>query len=856
MVFTSFTKSSGIPCACCSRDLLERAGIPAAGDLRVEVDKPTSLEDHKGKAWVEIGVAVPDGCAACRKADWRKSAEYIAGLLLAAPTGPAGMLAWSIWKNHKDRLEKTRTMSFHVPVGLHSSIVHAVALSTKKDKEYIHESVCHAVKPYPNSEARERIYPWLYGRVCCPGDKGMRFERVKFPGEVQLITVGSDTARLNPACVVYKDRKAYIKMPGNTGNVGGFIRGSAEATQAAESLQGPPGLSAQCTSVDHVCDPTTNTPTDNTGTIPIYYGKSCSEETVASEEVTVKVTGPTHDTDIPIAAQIAPSVIPASGYGSQVGNLTKGLKERLQGKVHEPTLSRCQQRRIEREVKQIISDNLPAAKIRKWREENSCIQELLAGKKSLIEINQMLDASWDYIRDKLPETTLQVKPEMLPINKQKPDRPRVIFNDGDLHYTASCLVIKCFSDLWFGGNKNDHIKHLDKAVALEEAAKFVANSTDDQVFGEGDGSAWDFTCGEMVRNLIENKFLDHITDILFERGAEETPVLASRIEMHYRKVKHYKPKVNVKTKDTFGNTVKMVVKMIACRRSGDVGTSALNQGTNGVAWACSCLQRPSEYYKDLFDGTLKETYAMAYYLLDNPSLNVDVPVFYRCHAEGDDSFLGLDKKLHEVASKIENFWFELGFNMKIKWIPYSEEPQFGSYIGSDALIVKGKVVIWAPQLLRNLASSAWTTSRTCFPMAGKKQELNWHQVGADSLWARAMSHAKVYKEEAAYYMACSRWHASFIKGTDTVVDIDMSRKTGLCLGSNIHREEAYGRACAENTAANGQAANTLRQLVCGSNYDVAASAALVSMHTISPFDESAQALFPAEWVARAIGDSQ
>jgi len=217
-----------------------------------------------------------------------------------------------------------------------------------------------------------------------------------------------------------------------------------------------------------------------------------------------------------------------------------------------------------------------------------------------------------------------VKLEAMPEGKA----PRLLIADGDEGQVMALLTIACMERLIKKHFPSKGIKGLSKREAIRRVMsstrcgpKMADKKGKDgkrrgvSVF-EGDGSAWDTTCSEALRRIVENPVIFHIAKHVnaFLHSCPESWATA-----HYKACDLAELTLSyTKNKELH----KMVIAAI--RRSGHRGTSCCNWWVNFTCWHCSIFERPWAYL--------------------NPALRLSQDVtgglrWFASAYEGDDSWL-------------------------------------------------------------------------------------------------------------------------------------------------------------------------------------------------------------------------
>ena len=161
---------------------------------------------------------------------------------------------------------------------------------------------------------------------------------------------------------------------------------------------------------------------------------------------------------------------------------------------------------------------------------------------------------------------------------------------------------------------------------------------------EGDGSAWDTTCSEELRNCLENPIAYHVASVLKVLMAQPDSWVDA----------HCQVSVLEELSMTFKKNAELKRYIIAAiRRSGHRGTSILNWWVNFVCWHAAIFEQP-ELFLDL----------EVRYGDDHTGICRWLAAAF----EGDDSILSTTPRIaenSELYTSIMQRWERLGFNMEI-----------------------------------------------------------------------------------------------------------------------------------------------------------------------------------------------
>ena len=190
---------------------------------------------------------------------------------------------------------------------------------------------------------------------------------------------------------------------------------------------------------------------------------------------------------------------------------------------------------------------------------------------------------------------------------------------------------------------------------------------------EGDGSAWDSSCGREVRWHIEQVFETYIVEalgpLLHGLGPEMMTHCMTRIseEMHMQ--------WNYKDHSGLFKGMMMVTCDFVMRSTGDSLTSFLNRLVNLILWTLS-LTKDVHIPKAFRHPIVK--YHCRWTPLKRGAHKQRCMFFI---FEGDDSILKLDREILQYREQIEAYWRSWGFNMVLKFIVDSD-PNAKPHVGA------------------------------------------------------------------------------------------------------------------------------------------------------------------------------
>jgi len=394
--------------------------------------------------------------------------------------------------------------------------------------------------------------------------------------------------------------------------------------------------------------------------------------TYTTDQGIVAVVGQEFDKTIPhdqlpiVGALLGPCSKPPNVYTKNLRNLRACIEERITNKQKGCILDKRAIKKIGWVISMAMSSDykrgvFSEARIRAWCEEHfDAIESMKSGKWSLDRMRQAVMNL--YAKTFLPsdepapvidergreypgvdeETRFQFEAKLKPEDMAEGKSPRMLIAEGDAGQLMALVVIKCFEDLLFEWFEDKSIKHKSKKDAVKNIIKQLNKSGGCAI--EGDGSAWDTTCGYTIRNSVENPILKHIMMIVIGYGVVPE-------EWHREHTKSCENKrLDMFYKDKF-DKVRIVIDAI--RRSGHRGTSVLNWWINFIMWITSIFKNP-EAFLDPMKRCGEDV--------------TGVSRWWNGVFEGDDSLCVLSPPMREgdsLSVKFLDYWSTAGFNMKI-----------------------------------------------------------------------------------------------------------------------------------------------------------------------------------------------
>jgi len=535
------------------------------------------------------------------------------------------------------------------------------------------------------------------------------------------------------------------KKPGDVTASGG-TPGGPDLTPSApppppDENQGPPKMDCPATPDDAA---NAAEASDDGRTIT----RSLTDE---SGDGVVAVVGQHYDKEAPVdhmpivGVMVGPCQLKPNVYAKTADNLKAAINERLIKKAKVPNLSAAEKKRIGKVISQAMSNHdkrglFSKQKIQDWAIANFDLEAIRSGKWSNQRFKSSLENLWSKERPKF-NLKADIKYECMPEGKA----PRMLIADGDDGQLMALAVVRCFEDLLFDHFEEKSIKHCAKHGAIGRAVKNLKKAGARAI--EGDGSAWDTTCNVLIRSLVENPILKHITQVLGEFGV----MPQGWMEEHQATCE--KKKLRLFFQNKFET---MTATIDAIRRSGHRGTSCLNWWMNFIMWVCSIFQEPERF----LDPSVRTGRDLA-----------GIMRWWNGCFEGDDSLCTLKPPMlkdDELSEKFLAFWSAAGFNMKIVFCD-TRATFCGWHIGCTG----GEINEFrCPELPRALANSGVSVSSVGIQAAKDVNRKVVNTLAAASALARAADFAGILPSVSEKYLefaeSCS---------TSNFQDREMSMRT-------------------------------------------------------------------------------
>lgn len=402
------------------------------------------------------------------------------------------------------------------------------------------------------------------------------------------------------------------------------------------------------------------------------------DDRVLINQAGVGVVGQSTTSDNPkqiVGVVTLPTSCPPNVYAVEAENIESAIANRITAKKRDVNITKEDKRLIGRVVSSAIGEGTSSTtalkklglfrtrNIVQWWQAN-VFGDMKSGKWSEERLNNAILQLCHRV-DPSFRLSCSIKKEAMPEGKA----PRMLIADGDEGQVLSYLTICCIEDLIKKHMPKRTIKGVGKKAAMGSIAKelrvpktaFSTTRAKGMCVFEGDGSAWDTTCGVELRGCVENPIIEHVAGVLSSIMVQP----ASWVDAHTKVSELKELKMNFKR-----NNVKRQFVIDAIRRSGHRGTSALNWWVNFTVWHCSIFKEPEQF------------------LDPEKRYGKDHDDIYRWLAsgfEGDDSLLSTTPAIKEgdtLHTRILQFWERLGFNMKI-FIRESRALFTGYYLALD-----------------------------------------------------------------------------------------------------------------------------------------------------------------------------
>jgi hypothetical protein len=455
-----------------------------------------------------------------------------------------------------------------------------------------------------------------------------------------------------------------------------------------------------------------------------------------------------------VGVMLAPSAELPNVYSQTVDNVKAGIKARLTDKARPCTFTKKDKAKIGKMIAKAIGPRgiFSETRVKDWFCEHNDLQEMRSGKWSESRMTAAIEKLVGTVDPGFKLST-NVKLEHM----QEGKAPRFLIADGDYGQLMALMTIKSLEELMFEVMEQHSIKHRSKRQAINEMVKLFRPPKEalkrGTVFVEGDGSAWDTTCGVVVRECVENPIIRHITGVLNTLGLQPESWAKAHDEVCSKKTLKM-------LFSKFGE--KYWATITAIRRSGHRGTSCLNFLVNFVMWSCSLFEEPEKFWdpnvrwgKDVA-GVLRWFFGgyegddsgvqTAPRLIDIPTSMMNEENREKIQEAADKEGVGYDIAL--CSHRALSFWWRGGFNMK--WVFATARATFvGVHLAiNEEGYPSGE---WSPELPRALANGV-STSRAALDAVEKNDKKGLLQVASATALSRAADFAGILPTVSKKYL--------------------------------------------------------------------------------------------------------
>lgn len=428
-----------------------------------------------------------------------------------------------------------------------------------------------------------------------------------------------------------------------------------------------------------------------------------------------------------------------------IANVRQAITKRIDEKQLPCNLTKDEVHRIGLVVNAALAENGPFSRrrIRAWLANHFELADVKSKKWSEDRLRKAVDALYSTAEPRF-SFAAAVKAEQMAEGKP----PRMLIADADAGQVMALMTIACFESLMFEWYEQLSIKHASRRVAMKRVLSHLRQDSECS-FIEGDGSAWDTTCGSRVRAITENPVLRRILEV----AREQAVVPEQWLEAHDASTskRHLKLKLTEKGSKTAFEVIS------AIRRSGHRGTSCLNWWINNVLWVCALCKNPEKSviptarnFQDFWGETITVHRAF----------------------EGDDSGLTIsppmvDENDPRFVYALE-FWRRAGFNMKVFL-----RSRVGLFVGAEvALDEHGPTGDYAPEIPRTFTKAGVSCSSTTKQLVktGSLGDVGLDNVRRSLALAKSYDFAGIVPSISRKYLSCS--------GGDCEMDHELRMRTG------------------------------------------------------------------------------
>ena len=540
-----------------------------------------------------------------------------------------------------------------------------------------------------------------------------------------------------------------------------------------------------------------------------------------------------------LAVKFGPTTVNKQFYASTPTNLDHAIRERIDKKRTETSLTDEEKEQIKaitdmfiEEMRGPDKDKKPEYKNSQWYGDSHMVKNIA----SVLLFGDLCPKKWtakrcqqalEGLMDKYnPKFRFSASVKLEPMQDGKP--PRMIIADGDSGAVMSALLIGTLERFVCKVRSKQTIKGKPKAQRMydicEATQQLVGGARKMEAFMlENDGSAWDTCCKWLLRSLTENRIMDYLMETLsflivpwnqFKSArtkantCEELTLNCSTKGLKIEKWKKL-PDAWLIQKDgsawkyeehfaIFGKEVKKTIESI--RRSGDKGTSILNWVVNMICWHwVLCGGKGAEAFK-LNKKTLVDVFGVTRHFM--------------IWCEGDDSLLWLTgPKLTSLEmKKLEDRWVQLGHRPKLFLRKDGDEAEFcGWKIMVDEYGLATDTAM--PDLPRMLQNCFYTTAQ---------EALAASKAGQPGVFARAVTPGVVARAGsiASRTPSIALWMLRYVAdlGDGELFATELSRDDIYRLGRDDLLEEVMPELWKGTDPILGHAATTVKILDRATKY--------------------------------------
>lgn len=445
------------------------------------------------------------------------------------------------------------------------------------------------------------------------------------------------------------------------------------------------------------------------------------------------------------AIRIGPFALIPQVYASTCYNLRLAVQKRIVEKQRKCQPTAEDKLILGKLVRASISDTgiFARSRIVRWMSEHPDLEDEKSGKWMGKRYSNVLGLACD-TADEYMDIILDFMAKKEAGKEGRP--PRLLMLDKDLGQLVALYPVSCFESLLYSSHEVHSTKHRPSTQAVLEIMASLRTKTEGGVIVEGDGSAWDTTCGVSIRSMAEQPVLMHIMKVMLEH--QFTP--SYWLKAVQRLEEKTKIKIVMSKQDAPGGGKEFgrffVAKIDAIRRSGARGTSCFNWWLNFVLWCTALFKNPQHFLDPKRANSISRW------------SEKEIKMLYAF--EGDDSLLRLIGAEALDLEEAEKTWQRFGFNMRLNIVPCCSAGGVAEFCGHLTYVdARGPDPSETmPDLARALVTTGWTTSRTIISGV-MKPEPNLKEMLQEQRYAsymgRALSFAGSCTEAAYYFRACA-----------------------------------------------------------------------------------------------------